>query len=165
MKATIEFDITLDSKHTAKDNIEAVLSSVADKIFNQMQREAGCICEHPESDDIVKDINGNTVGTITVEADEEHDYTNAKQRRKAMKLEAAQYIADYSSDEVTVHEDYSGRGMYGETTVAISSENITRAVVTAVLSMAEAGDMEAIECVGQYLGYSTDSLGYDTIMY
>lgn len=74
MKATIEFDITLDDKETAKERIEAVLRGLGDKIFNQIERESGCICTHPERDDILKDMTGNTVGSVTVQRDDDYDY-------------------------------------------------------------------------------------------
>ena len=34
-------------------------------------------------------------------------------------LELIQKVAEYNGDELTVYEDYSGRGMYGDTTTGL----------------------------------------------
>lgn len=82
-----------------------------------------------------------------------------------MQLETARLIASYSQVEVNVHENYSGRGMYGDTTAAISSEEIMKAVTSAIVQMAEAGDTDAIAEVKKGISFCQDSLGYETIMY
>lgn len=40
-----------------------------------------------------------------------------------MKKEIAEMIADYGSN-LQLHEDYSGRGMYGKTTTAITCDDV-----------------------------------------
>jgi hypothetical protein len=36
-----------------------------------------------------------------------------------MRLETAQALCAADNDGLTIHEDYSGRGMYGETTTGV----------------------------------------------
>lgn len=46
------------------DWLRYVLHRVPMKVREQLQREPGCLCDAPEAADVLKDINGNTVGQL-----------------------------------------------------------------------------------------------------
>lgn len=46
--------------------LSRILRTVPGKIANICGREAGCLCDAPETDDKLQDANGNTVGSIKV---------------------------------------------------------------------------------------------------
>lgn len=65
--------ITFDTNNAAfEDDFDAelarVLRSLPRKIGAQMARASGCVCTHPEADDKLLDVNGNTCGFVRVEA-------------------------------------------------------------------------------------------------
>ena len=47
-----------------EDEIERILGTVAGKVRAQMERDPQTICDAPEVDDKLLDINGNTVGSV-----------------------------------------------------------------------------------------------------
>jgi hypothetical protein len=67
VKVYIEFDT---DNACFEDNFEGslmhVLTEAALKIPQQMIREPS-LCKHPESADILMDINGNTIGCVRLE--------------------------------------------------------------------------------------------------
>ena len=67
MKVTVEFSI--DSAAFEEDLPQQVFDTLvqaAGKAVRQLGREPGCICTHNEADDVLKDANGNTIGTVAV---------------------------------------------------------------------------------------------------
>tara|TARA_R100000664_G_C2734977_1_gene124625 strand:- start:590 stop:820 length:231 start_codon:yes stop_codon:yes gene_type:complete len=76
-----------------------------------------------------------------------------------MTIEQANAIAEFleneGAEDVTVHEDYSGRGMYGKTVAGISGAN-------PVWVGWAAGQLGLRE---DDLPRNQDSLGYDIIVY
>jgi len=62
---SVSFDFVLEDKDDPYD-IDHILEQIPSRIENQLNRKPGCLCTHPESDDIIKDINGNTRGRITL---------------------------------------------------------------------------------------------------
>jgi len=68
MKLTIE--INMDN--AAFDGplcgeLSRILSSVTRKVESQLERSPECICDAPEIDDKLLDINGNTVGSVRLQ--------------------------------------------------------------------------------------------------
>ena len=43
-----------------------ILGTVARKVRRQLMRSSQCVCDHNEEDDLLRDINGNKVGTVEV---------------------------------------------------------------------------------------------------
>lgn len=69
MKIKIEFnaDNAAFEGDLFPTELAQVLHDSGLKIINQLTREDGCVCEHPECDDKILDSNGNTIGIIVVE--------------------------------------------------------------------------------------------------
>ena len=65
MSTTTKIQFTIEEEDTA-NTIDYVLAQLKRKIMEQMNREPGCLCTKPESADMIKDINGVTIGTIEV---------------------------------------------------------------------------------------------------
>lgn len=61
MKALIRINRTPDD-----DEFDELMAQITRKIRNQLNRAPGCICTTPEGDDVVRDYNGNIIGSITV---------------------------------------------------------------------------------------------------
>ena len=89
---------------------------------------------------------------------------------------AVMYLQDIGHVEATLFEDYSGREMYGETTVGIVAPTnlgamlgwaITYAVDTLLGEDADdpAHYLNVLDCAMDMLPKRTDSLGTDTIYY
>ena len=74
MHLRIEVDMSNDAfVEDPLGELVRVLSTVVNKVRNQRDRDPRCICDAPEIDDVLKDVNGNTVGSIKLlEADNEH---------------------------------------------------------------------------------------------
>lgn len=92
-----------------------------------------------------------------------------------MKKEIAEMLIQHNSD-LQLHEDYSGRGMYGKNTTGISCENMAQvmeAVGNAFYGMIEdamvdGGDYdptEAEDLANALADLRTDSLGLGIIVY
>lgn len=87
-----------------------------------------------------------------------------------MRLESAKAIiaaADVLGDaELRLHEDYSGRSMYGNTTVAISGDKdrIMQAVIYAAFEMGRDGKDDIDDFLTDTV-FKWDNLGYDAIAY
>jgi hypothetical protein len=65
MKVKIAFDCNnAEFDYQLFDEIDNVLAQAFRKIKEQASRKSGCICNHPESADILLDSNGNTIGTV-----------------------------------------------------------------------------------------------------
>lgn len=88
-----------------------------------------------------------------------------EQKRNTMKLEIAQLIQSYNEEEITVHENYSGRNMYGKTTAAVSCDNQTFQETFAELILHETDDDTRRLVAETFMDLKKDSLGLDTIFY
>ena len=67
MKISIE--INCDSaalQDNLEDELQRILDTVVMKVLAQLERDGRCICTAKESADKLLDINGNTVGTLSV---------------------------------------------------------------------------------------------------
>lgn len=96
-----------------------------------------------------------------------------------MNKEIAEMIVDHSNGDLELHEEYSGRGMYGKTTCAVSGDH--RDVMSSIAYVFELLINEALDAtddkdhedilnrsqeLSKFLGnMSTDSLGRQTIYY
>ena len=65
--------ITIDCSNAAFNDepmpeIERILRTVTRKLASQLGRDSGCICTTPESADKLLDSNGNTVGSLVIDA-------------------------------------------------------------------------------------------------
>ena len=70
MKILIEINCLHSALH---DNLigelTRILGTVPEKVAKQLERDGRCICEALEGADKLRDINGNTVGTVFIERD------------------------------------------------------------------------------------------------
>ena len=86
-----------------------------------------------------------------------------------MELYLAEKIAENSYDEVEVREDYSGRGMYGETTAALTAESLSSIIVGMVRAAVELADSEDDASVEELVdfaeGMRTDNMGLGIVVY
>ena len=92
-----------------------------------------------------------------------------------MKLATAEKLRDLIDDmniedEVRVNEDYSGRGMYGKTTSGIVVNDPMSIIKVMAQYALDADGIELDDNDHEFLndikcGFSTDSMGYDTIIY
>jgi len=84
----MKIEITIDTDNAAFEDdpgeLRRILDTVTAKVTSQLAREPGCVCDAPEIDDKLLDINGNTVGRVRVT----EDATDALERELA-ELEAA----------------------------------------------------------------------------
>lgn len=72
MKLFMEID--LDNAAFEDDfegELKRILGRVSAKVMNQRARADGCICDAPEVDDKILDVNGNTVGRLRLVKEEE----------------------------------------------------------------------------------------------
>ena len=70
----IEIKIAVEGSALHDDfpgELTRLLSTVPAKIARQLERSGRCICEALESDDELLDINGNTVGLLSIVPDED----------------------------------------------------------------------------------------------
>lgn len=49
-----------------QEALQQMLGSVPGKVEEILGREDGCVCSHRESADLIRDVNGNRVGTVTL---------------------------------------------------------------------------------------------------
>ncbi len=84
-----------------------------------------------------------------------------------MTLEQAENIIDVACNycNAEVYENYSGRGMYGETCVGITTDNPIMVAYCAGLVAGEARAEGDDSWDDFELPTRTDSLGFDTIIY
>jgi tetrahydromethanopterin S-methyltransferase subunit G len=67
MKVKIEFNMDNAAFDDAlEEELSYVFRQAQQKILKQLKR-APVLCDHPESDDVIQDSNGNTVGSIKVD--------------------------------------------------------------------------------------------------
>lgn len=92
-----------------------------------------------------------------------------------MKKEIAQMLVQYGSD-LRLHEDYSGRGMYGKTTTGISCDNMRQfmeaigntfygMIEDAMVDGEEYNTSDAEDLVDVLSNLQTDNLGRGIIIY
>lgn len=67
----MDIHIHIETENAAIDGhpeveIERILRTVTDKVLAQMTRDPQTVCDAPEVDDKLIDINGNTVGYVRV---------------------------------------------------------------------------------------------------
>jgi hypothetical protein len=87
-----------------------------------------------------------------------------------VKLEHAERIVAAANDlglDVSLHEDYSGRGMYGRKTAGVSGKlgAILQSVAQAALELADFNDYDTTQDFVKDMDVASDSLGRDTIVY
>ena len=68
MKLTIEIKMGDDAlaRHPHAE-LERLLDTVKGKVLRQLDRDVQVVCDAPEVDDKLVDINGNTVGSVKLE--------------------------------------------------------------------------------------------------
>lgn len=68
MKAIIEIELgNAAFEDDLYGELQRILGTVPRKVYKQLSRAGGCLCTAAEADDLLKDVNGNTVGTVRVE--------------------------------------------------------------------------------------------------
>ena len=93
-----------------------------------------------------------------------------------MNKNLAEKIAEYSHGDVEVLEEYSGRGMYGKTTTALTADSLSSILVGVVYAAASIAESEFYEedieedCTIDDLAefaedMSQDSLGLGIVIY
>jgi hypothetical protein len=85
-----------------------------------------------------------------------------------MKLQHARAIENAANDgglDVRVHEKYSGRGMYGKETAAVSGSFGDLVSCIAQVARDFARDDEAEEFVVAMRDLARDNMGYDMVVY
>ena len=80
-----------------------------------------------------------------------------------MKEQLADLLSSWDGE---IHKDYSGRGMFGNTTTAISFEN-ENDFYNAIGAIIQDGDPEELKELAEFLNGTvrTDSLGHEIIIY
>ncbi len=68
-------------------------------------------------------------------------------------------------DEVEVHADYSGRGMYGRTTCGVSAMTMASLMASAAAASSQMDEQKQDEFVEDLLGLALDNLGRGWIVY
>lgn len=64
-KVLIEFDVDNDAFVVGfSAELRRVLSTAAHKVVEQRRRKPATVCTAPESADILRDVNGNSIGTV-----------------------------------------------------------------------------------------------------
>lgn len=71
MKVKIEFEYNEDDVPGPIFEVQTACAQLEQKILNQSRREPGCICTHPEADDVIRDYKGTIIGTIKVTKEDE----------------------------------------------------------------------------------------------
>lgn len=75
--------------------------------------------------------------------------------------------SEYNGNSAEIISDYSGRGMMGKTTVAVSVPSVALLLVDVVTYIKEMGldNMEFISELPDFAQLHTDNLGRDTVLY
>jgi len=69
-RIVIEFEVTNASfEDKFFEEVRAVLGQAYRKLMDQAVREVATHCDAPEASDILKDTNGNTIGTVGLETE------------------------------------------------------------------------------------------------
>jgi hypothetical protein len=67
MRVQIEIDTSNDAfEEDPYGEFVRIMDTVSAKVHRILARAPGCICTAPEVDDKIMDLNGNTVGSITI---------------------------------------------------------------------------------------------------
>lgn len=85
-----------------------------------------------------------------------------------MKKEVAEILFDLMQGacvECSMRDEYSGRGMYGETTHAISGDFSDGDVAVAVASAYDLGYIEGTDIVPEDFSYRSDNMGLGIVIY
>jgi hypothetical protein len=87
-----------------------------------------------------------------------------------MKLEHAEILRDELSMliEIEVYEEYSGRGMFGDTTSGVVVDSLSEFIsaIGDYLSSADADEIDTVRAIGSAVkNISTDSMGMSVIIY
>ncbi len=67
MKVEITVEFERDTQEETLRELGHILGTATMKVYRQLQRAPGCLCTAPEADDVLRDIYGNVVGTVSVE--------------------------------------------------------------------------------------------------
>ena len=80
-----------------------------------------------------------------------------------MNIDLAKLLVDYSNDNLSLREEYSGRGMYGSTTAGVvgSLDDFDEAVKKIMKN----GDEDERQLYADEGRFSTDNMGLDYIWY
>lgn len=84
-----------------------------------------------------------------------------------MKIEQANFIKDaleFVGEEASIREDYSGRGMFGKTTVGVVVDNQSR-ILPAVLTFIKENELTHDEIPDFDGPFNSDNMARDIILY
>ncbi len=92
-------------------------------------------------------------------------YTNpgVKSRDETMDIKLAKLLCE-CSDDFTLHENYSGRGMFGEKTVGVTY-NSTAELIRAILTNAHYFIDDEGYSLFEHVNLRFDNMGQDYIVY
>ena len=76
-----------------------------------------------------------------------------------------EHLDNVTCGEARLRDDYSGRGMYGETTYAISGDFDHADVAEAVAEIYDSGDADAFDLKPAHFRYVTDDMGLGIVIY
>jgi hypothetical protein len=85
-----------------------------------------------------------------------------------MTKEQAQFIVDAileTGEEANVYENYSGRGMYGDTTTGVVTDLSAGQILAAVVNQIKYSELDPSEIVELDENVSQDSMGRGIIIY
>ncbi|MGB5812951.1 MAG: hypothetical protein WBG86_20630 [Polyangiales bacterium] len=82
-----------------------------------------------------------------------------------MQKHIAEMISEAGADEVTVVEDYSGRGMNGSTTTAISTFDLGGLLAAVAIAAHEANDEDAEDIAEAMSMIKRDQMGLGEVWY
>jgi hypothetical protein len=82
-----------------------------------------------------------------------------------MKQEAAELLKECADDDCSMRSDYSGRGMFGKSTHAVTFESMSdfhTALANAAWALGENSDAELLE---ELKGLGSDAMGTGIVVY
>lgn len=84
-----------------------------------------------------------------------------------MKQHAAELLADFSGMELEIHEDYSGKAMYGKTTTGVvgSQGAFNAALAEFIREACDQGPEDCEDVADALRNIRQDSMGLDKIWY
>ena len=64
---TVAFQGLYENDFELEAALPEILDQVNRKVPRILARKPGCVCTAPEIDDMIKDLNGNTIGSIVID--------------------------------------------------------------------------------------------------